>query len=388
MLEKLPEYMTRGLGAWMQAIQRPVLRELEPHAERIGIHDVEVLSSYNWVSPDYPPTIMVPGGPRVLRKDIGAVQLEKPTRELRDLYPTSTRLPLGAPTQPMFQAVRALRPECRFDNVDVVTSRIVLTMLLNFCKWGLSDFRLNATVVNDSLILEHCPKWTSMLAKNGSGYGFNFEEYMTAYPEGLEASDSHWRILRYKLGPMTWVIHYESDATKEPYGRFDSQKPVVIPARDHESATVVLKGHLTPQEETIEIKSKNGIHRWTPIQVEPAIWAGCTGHLLLGRLHQGMVEEVKIGDYRERNESQWFHKFPQHRLHALPLLIRALTRGVRKAPSGQAGLVFRAHPWERVEVFDADPQQGPIVSQEMRETFWGPKRRKRVRGGSLRGESL
>ncbi|KAK8113591.1 hypothetical protein PG984_014117 [Apiospora sp. TS-2023a] len=338
MLEKLPEYMTRGLGAWMQAIQRPVLRELEPHAERIGIRDVEVLSSYNWVSPDYPPTIMVPGGPRVLRKDIGAVQLEKSTSESRDLYPTTTRLPLGAPTQPMFQAVRALRPECRFDNVDVVASRIVLNMLLHFCKLGNLDFRLNATVVNDSLILEHCPKWTSMFAKHSSGYGFNFEEYMTAYPEGLEASDSHWRILRYKLGPMTWVIHYESDATKEPYGRFDNQKPVVIPARDYESATVVLKGHLTPQEETIEIKSKNG-------------------------------------------PPPFFRKYPQQRLHALPSWIRALTSAVRRAPSGQAGLVFRAHPWERVEVFDADPQQGPIISQEMRETFWGPKRRKRVRGG-------
>lgn len=378
MLEKLPEYMTRGLGPWIQTVTRPVLREFGEHVQPTGIRDVEVLSSYNWVDPDHPPTIMVPGGPRVLRSGLGPVQLGK-TKDDREFYPTTTRLPLGAPTQPMFQAIQVLRPECRFNNVDVITSRNVILLLLNFCRYSRPNFRLNATVIHDSLVLEHHPV-SKTAAEFDHNYGFDFEEAMAAYPEGLEHSESHWRILRYNMGPLTWVVHYESDGTTEPYGRCDNQAPAVIPARDYESATVVVQGHLTPQEQTLEMKSKGNLHKWIPNQQYLKCWAGCTGYLLLGQLHNGLVQEVKLGDRRLEN-NLWIRRsvINQQALEALPRLILALKRAVRKAPSGQAGLIFRAHPWSRVEVFDAD-EQVPIVSQEMREKFW-VKRRKRAKGG-------
>ena len=383
MLEKLPVYLTRGLGPWLESVKRPSFRELGAHAERIRIHDVELLSSYNWVDPDYPPTIMVPGGPRVLRSSIGAMQVQKSTAELRDLYPVTARLPLGASTQPMFQAVHVLRPECRFNNVDVVADRIVLLLLQDFCRRAQPNFRLNATVVHDTLVLEHCARWASKEKGTGTGYGFDFEQRMAAYPEGLEASDSHWRILRYNLGALTWVIHYESDSTTEPYGRFGEPAPRVIPARDYESATVVLRGQLTPQEQTLEMKCKTQLRNWNLAQLARRNWAGCTGYLLLGQIYEGMVERVTLGDQRQENEEYGWQKDYQQGFDSLQRLILELKQAVRRAPSGQAGLVFREYPWSRVEVFDAD-RQGPIVSQEMREKLW-EKRRRKAKGGAVSG---
>ncbi|KAK7936165.1 hypothetical protein PG985_001660 [Apiospora marii] len=380
MREILPGHLTRGLGPWIKTVARPALREVEVAAARgLGIRDVELLSSYNWVAPDHPATIMVPGGPRVLRSGLKPpVPLAKTVLH-REVYPTNTRLPLAAPTQPMFQAVRVLRPECRFNSVDVVTSRNVVELLLKFCGNDSHQFRLNATVVQDSLVLDHCPK------SIGSNHvGLHFEEAMSAFPAGLEHSDSHWRILRYSMGQLTWVVHYEADATAEPYGRCDDQAPVVIPAPNYESANVVVQGHLTPQHETVEMKSKGSNHMWSPLQLTSKTYTACTGYLLLGDLYQDTVQRATMKPLEA--DHAWYptsRAMTGKSLDALPRFVKMLKRAVRRAPSGQAGLVFRPYPWVRVDVYDLDPQggYGPLVSQEMKETFW-VKRPNKAAGGA------
>ncbi|KAK7968096.1 uncharacterized protein PG986_002373 [Apiospora aurea] len=386
-MAQLPEYLLRGLGPLISTVRLPAIREC---AERIAISDVEVLSSYNWVNPARPATIMVPGGPRVLRSPIRAVQLEK-METPGEVDPHLTRLPQGAVLQPLFQAVEVLRPECRFDNVDLLTSRVVLMRLLKFCALGTGSFRLSASVIRNSLVLHISTRAEAELENDGigtavgAGYGFSFEEAVTSYPKGLEDSHSHWRILRYNLGPLKCVLHYEADATTEPYDGGSGQLPVVIPAPDDLSATVLLRGHLTPQEKTLEVKSTGNTHIWKVSQLASKIWAGCTGHLLLGRHLDGQLQHVTMRNMRQESVKWCDLGRTQAGLDRLPRLISELKHTVRAAPSRQAMLIFHEWPRLQVEVYDARHRE-PLVSPRMAEKFWG-RRPKGAKPGTNSGQS-
>ncbi|KAK8064986.1 hypothetical protein PG997_011733 [Apiospora hydei] len=367
-MAQLPEYLLRGLGPLISTVRLPAVREC---AERIAISDVEVLSSYNWVNPARPATIMVPGGPRVLRSPIRAVQLEK----------------METPGE----AVEVLRPECRFDNVDLLTSRVVLMRLLKFCALGTGSFRLSASVIRNSLVLHISTRAQAELENDGigttggasAGYGFSFEEAVTSYPKGLEDSHSHWRILRYNLGPLKCVLHYEADATTEPYDGGSRQAPVVIPAPDDLSATILLRGHLTPQEETLEIKSTGSTHVWAVSQLASKIWAGCTGHLLLGRHFDGQLEHVTMKKMQQESVKWCDMRRSQMALDRLPRLISELKQAVRAAPSRQATLILHEWPRLQVEVYDARHRE-PLVSPRMAKKFWG-RRPKGAKPGTNSG---
>ncbi|KAK7981412.1 hypothetical protein PG988_003650 [Apiospora saccharicola] len=371
-MAQVPEFLLRGLGPRLNVLRRPA--PVRAGAERISISDVEVLSSYNWVKPAHPPTIMVPGGPKVLRPSIRAVQLEKmegPTEN----DPHSSRLGQSPTMQTLFQAVEVLRPECRFDNVDIVASRIVMDLLRTFCGAVTRNrtFGLNASVVHNSLILEHRTKaWLDnggMVTKD-PGYGISFEEHVCDYPKGLEDSVSHWRILRYSLGPLKCVVRYEADATKYPYGDCSEQTRVVLPAPDDRSATVVLRGHLTPQANTIEIKSAGHNYPWDLRSQKPEIWAGCTGYLLRGRHADGLLKEVHLVPMLLKT-TLWERK-EQHQMafRMLPHLISELKEAVRAAPGRHAALIFRPYPLLQVEVYDAGPESERLVSEYMVNKFW------------------
>ncbi|KAK8034004.1 hypothetical protein PG993_008999 [Apiospora rasikravindrae] len=382
-MAQLPEYLLRGLGPLISTVKRPAVKAC---AERIAISDVEVLSSYNWVNPASPATIMVPGGPRVLRSPIRAVQLEE-IETPRIVDPHITRLTQAGDLQPLFQAVEVLRPECRFDNVDVLASRVILMKLVKFCGLGAGTFRLNASVIRNSLILQIATRAeleNDGVCTNGSpGYGPSFEEAVTAYPKGLEDSHSHWRILRYNLGPLKCVIRYESDATTEPYDGGSGQPPVVIPAPDDISATVLLRGHLTSQEDTVEIKSTSNLHVWQIGGLTVKTWAGCTGHLLLGRHFNGQLEHVTIKNMQEANARWCSWDAVQPGLFRLLRLISELKQAVRAAPSRQATLIFRAWPRVQVDVYDAGHRE-PMVSPRMTEKFWGRRPRSTSSGTNSR----
>ncbi|KAK8127264.1 hypothetical protein PG984_008372 [Apiospora sp. TS-2023a] len=272
MAQLVPEFLLRGLGPRINVLRRPAA--VRAGAERISISDVEVLSSYNWVNPAHPPTIMVPGGP---------------------------------------------------------------------------------------------------------GHGITFEEHVSDYPKGLEGSISHWRILRYRLGPLKCVVRYEADATKYPYGDCSGQRRVVLPAPDDRSATVVLRGHLTPQADTIEIKCFGHDRPLAFNTFKPEIWAGCTGHMLLGRHVDGLLEQVILAPMLEKT-MLWESAEPrQTAFRMLPHLISDLKEAVRAAPGRQAALIFRPYPLQLVEVYDAGPKPDRLVSEYMVNKFWGGRKKKPAR---------
>ncbi|KAK8053065.1 hypothetical protein PG996_012366 [Apiospora saccharicola] len=118
----------------------------------------------------------------------------------------------------MFQALAVTRPEHRFDNVDVVLSRSVLANLVRFCGMGSKSFRVDVSLVQDStLVFEYCPVAGMMGTWSRKALGLQFEQAAACYPAGLEDSYNHYRVLRYKLGPLECVVLFEADATTGPY---------------------------------------------------------------------------------------------------------------------------------------------------------------------------
>lgn len=105
------------------------------------------------------------------------------------------------------------RPECRFDSIDCLVNRNSLRKLLDFCSASRirKDFRLNLSVVSNTLIIERCEKITVERLRGSvdSGYGHNFERAFTKYPKDLENSTSHHRVLQYKLGDLKMAVRFE-----------------------------------------------------------------------------------------------------------------------------------------------------------------------------------
>ncbi|KAK8065052.1 General alpha-glucoside permease [Apiospora hydei] len=293
--------------------------------------------------------------------------------------------------QPIFQALEVTRPECRFDSVDVVMSHMVLTRLLLFCGVAAAPFRINASLIHDSLVLKYCPE---RVQPERASLGLQFEEATSSYPKGLEDSHNHWRVLRYRLGPLKRVVYYEADATTEPYAcvlsvasGLGSAGDSGIPAREGSSAAVVVvRGHLTDQEHAVEIKCTERPYGRSPRNSK--LWAGCVNHLLLGRLADGEIIWTRMVDVRQR-VAQWSRVHDkQEALSRLPALISELKDAVRATPNGRAALVFRgvglgevrAEVEAEVDVYSLGQDEGCVISRAMTNKFWNASGRKKAQG--------
>jgi hypothetical protein len=121
------------------------------------------------------------------------------------------RLPRD-PYQPMFQALSIMNPEYKFNDVDVLADRNNLRVLLDFTQ-GKSNgpLRLNCFLVHNTLVIVRKePRWWRH--SDGNSYGGNFERFFTRPIAGMEDATSHYRAIRYPMGPLNIVCRFEADA--------------------------------------------------------------------------------------------------------------------------------------------------------------------------------
>ena len=89
------------------------------------------------------------------------------------------------PFEVVFSAVEIMRPEYRFDAIDVLVNRNSLRKLFDFCHGqNQGSFRIDLYTVQDTLIMERCEKSTVELLRGSdrSGYGHNLEHSCTKLP--------------------------------------------------------------------------------------------------------------------------------------------------------------------------------------------------------------
>ncbi|KAK8004636.1 hypothetical protein PG989_004355 [Apiospora arundinis] len=379
-LEQFHRFLRQGAGPLINTVKLP---SPGGRPEPIGITGAELISSYNWMGrdvhrPGQTPTIMVPGGPPVVRSNVPLpMQLQRDGLPL-DIDPNLNRLPITSRLLPLFQALELTRPNCRFDDVDIITNRGDLMLLLSFCaRSDRGSFRVEASVVQDSLVLDFWSKTPTRVYEDDAetrGYGPEFEQAMTSYPRGLEDSHSHWRVLRYKLGPLTCVVRYEADATTTSYGDFSARPGTIRHAPNNRSATVIVGGRMTPQGHGVEIKTGppsyplRYMYQWIP-----KFWMGCTKHLVLGGQRHGLFNQVVMGNMEKRIDDWIRSAETQDAVARLVRLIPALKQAVQATSHGQAVLIFRQEPEDEVEVYDAG-ERIPLVSHAMARRFWDSAR--------------
>lgn len=120
--------------------------------------------------------------------------------------------------RPILQAVKSLSPDFVFDGVDLLASLSKLSSLLSMCKDSdTGDIHFHLTLVHNTLIISNegrMPENDTMLTKvhRLNSVGNDFEEAFTEWPQGLEDSDSHVRVLQYDLGHLNCVISAGVDA--------------------------------------------------------------------------------------------------------------------------------------------------------------------------------
>ncbi|KAK8099811.1 hypothetical protein PG999_010185 [Apiospora kogelbergensis] len=200
---------------------------------------------------------------------------------------------------------------------------------------------------------------------------------MAAYPNGLERSQFHVRILRYDLGPLACVVYGEGDATIAPYGDFAAATPDsadIIPAPDNGSATVVVRGRLTPQKHAVELKMWNSNPR-ERLRAKQQMWLNRSKYLVSGYRARGATGSAAIGDPWEDVQDYMAQDDAQSALDKLLLLIPDLRAAVRASRNKQVTLVFREGPCDTVEVYKNN-EQDSLVSQAMINKLWDTPRHK------------
>lgn len=250
-----------------------------------------------------------------------------------------------------------MNPTVRFDEIDVLTNRNSLRKFFDFCKGrAQKSFRVNLHLVNDTLIIARCEKWTTelLLGSEDSGFGHNFEEAVTRLPRGLENSSGHHRVLRYDFGGLNCAVRFEVDASYDdpdairkselhvPKAESCGEKAACLPTAFSAmgtdktgsgstggSAATISRGSGTDQASVAELKSRKDHSSKPKPNWLPQLWFGRTRYLIAGHHENGTFDEVHVHDLREQLEAWEKVEVNQEALQKMAVLLSRLRNIVR-----------------------------------------------------------
>lgn len=350
--------------------------DIQPHAPTnpkskvTWDEDPEIVCSYNWSSVvDGSNTIFVPGGPSKWTPQ--AIPYTVPGD--KGFHPTDynyVRQPRD-PFSAVFNAMTIMNPNYAFNDVDVLADRNNLRVLLEFVQGKtVGPFRLDLYMVFNTIVIVRREDgfWRR---SNGTGYGFNFEKHFTTSIPDMADATSHYRAIRYRMGPLNVVCRFEADAYVDTAPDTPSEseaEAVVLPMPTHSDLMqrpkftyfapfkVLQKGHLIPGHQILELKTQvdkpldnQSFGPW-----QDQLWFGRTKHIFTGRYKagSGKILYVKKEDATERVK-RWEERNQTdlQKLVALLLTLRG-TLMKQKGPLRSAILVRE------------DPR-GPVTLHEM-----------------------
>jgi hypothetical protein len=213
----------------------------------------------------------------------------------------------------MFHALNVMNPTYQFMDVDVLADRNNLRVLLEFVSGKANGpFRLDLySIFNTLVIVRNEGKWWKF--SDGKSYGCNFERFFTRPTEGMEDATSHYRAIRYTMGPLNVVCRFEADAyddgvAPDELTEFESQavsggletRPSF---RFGAPIRVLQKGHIVPTAQMVELKTKAyHVDNFSSVACQDQLWFGRTKLLYTGPYEPGtgVVRRVKYEDATER----------------------------------------------------------------------------------------
>ncbi|CAN9191898.1 unnamed protein product [Alternaria alternata] len=392
--ERFDQSIARDAGEILETIDKD---ELIPVAEQVvWDRDPELLCCYNWqASDDGTNTIFVPGEPAKWQQPPLPHTLKPDSGFTYSDY-NYARQP-RKPYLPMFHALSLMAPNTNFHDVDVLADRNNLRILLEFAQ-GKSNgpFRLNIYLVfNTLVIVRRESRWWKHA--DGKSYGFNFEKDFTRTTEGMEDATSHYRAIRYTMGPLNVVCRFEADAYDDgiiPDDLTQTEAAAVRGANEGGLAErgkftynapirVLQKGHIVPTSQMLELKTQ----AYNPegaglVQCQDQLWFGRTSLLFTGPYDKGMgtVNRVKKEDAKERVKI-WESKQQESLRKLVALLVRFRDVLKRERRPNRALVLVREGKSGPI-VLRTMEERSAGVDREMREKFWPlPTHGNRGRGG-------
>ncbi|KAF1928301.1 uncharacterized protein M421DRAFT_101136 [Didymella exigua CBS 183.55] len=356
----------------------PVLREilspdLEPCKQEVTWNeDPEVICSYNWSSTvDGTNTIYVPGTPtRWTPQD-----MPYNVRGDAGFHPTDynyVRQPAD-PFSAVFNAMTLSNPDLSLKDCDILADRNNLRVLLEVVQGKtVGPFRLDLYVIFNTLIIVRREDgfWRR---SDGKSYGFNFEKHFTTPTPDMRDATSHYRAIRYRMGPLRVVCRFEADAYVAIASNVPSESGAAVvppvptepdlmtrPQFSYRAPFKVLqKGVFVPGNQLLELKTQVERPReegQSNVACLDQLWFGRTTHLYTGRYESGTgkILYIKKEDATERIKN-WEERH-QDALRKLVGLL-AMLRGICKEQEG---------PTKAVILVREDPR-GPLVVHKMQD---------------------
>ncbi|KAE8163791.1 hypothetical protein BDV40DRAFT_132392 [Aspergillus tamarii] len=331
-MSKDPLY--KGLGDVLGGIP---LDSIQPRDGLTSKVDLTTLTSYNLL-PKQRKTIVVPGSPsiwrppntpRKVKADAGKYQLD-PNRHV---FPKCS-------LEPLFRALSLTQPTMKLNDIDLVTDRRNLRLLLGFVSGKKGPFRIDVEVVN-STVLFSCwtPRATSYV-KGFHGYGHEFEKASTRQPKTVRDSLTHNRIIRYMFGDVKIIMRYEVDGCTGS----DKDIRMTMPASEVQMTptgyTVLKCGKLVAPSRIIEIKT-GGVGKNLDISKNiEQLWFSQTPFFCAGFYEEGgNFTSITKKNYLKLGRLQNWEENHQEQLKKLATLLRVIVELAKAAAWKKFALV-------------------------------------------------
>ncbi|KAK3693158.1 geranylgeranyl pyrophosphate synthetase [Podospora appendiculata] len=255
----------------------------------------------------------------------------------------------------VFQATAQMRPDFRFNDVDVITTRNSLRKFLDFCRGRAQDpFKVHVSLVKNTLFIEQYH--VRPMARQNTGWGHGFERAFAEFPPGLQDSTSHDRFLRYPIGDLNCIVGFEIDACyQEGAARRRDEGPLEglkegleqlsLGNIDPEVAVPRYNQEIMPQSTAAELKTskpgKTSIGAYLP-----QLWFGRTPWLIVGSHNEGTFLDTKVTNVEQRLK-QWETE-RQDELRKLVTLLAELREALRGRGGQRFAVVYEKGETSRV----------------------------------------
>ncbi|KAH0541836.1 hypothetical protein FGG08_003719 [Glutinoglossum americanum] len=313
--------------------------------------NLTTLTSYNLMPKDMR-TIVVPGSPSIwnpqnlpatIKPDSGPYF----TDPSRHVFPHCL-------LEPLLRALLVAHPNYNLSDIDLITDRRNLRLLLDFVSGNQKEFRIEVEVVGSTVLFSTWTERAKDYVKGFVGYGREFERAWTRTPAGLEGSMMHNRVVGYSLGGLKVVMRFEVDGCMEehdaPNQHCTDSSTVITPIDDPKHPhtklttptyfTILTHGTLAPASNIIEIKTGSLKKNLVSLRNLGQLWFSQTPILCIGQYGAGGVfSEVSVKNVLLAGElSRW----EEHNRENLKKLVRVLEmiREVVRKEGGKCVLVL------------------------------------------------
>jgi hypothetical protein len=183
---------------------------------------------------------------------------------------------------PVVHAILAAAPEFDTTGVDLFACGSTLGSLLRFARGVDKAFRFNVEMIGRTVFFIRKENDPREVIQDVRGFGHTFPEAYTTWEEEVKGSDTHQRIVQYKLGDLQCLLRFESDgyikdptpdsassSAKIPASEDDVlqalqsttiTRPTEAPSSKNKTITVKHAGSAVPQHRIFDLKTRSRKH--------------------------------------------------------------------------------------------------------------------------------